>query len=425
MLNYLTADKQSLAQELAALNERFCAEKEKGHAINMARGVPAPEQLALSAGLLTALTADDQLTSEEGVDTRNYGAPTGLLEIKRIFMPFLSAQADEILVGGASSLNLIYDTIADAMLRGFPESPAPWKDCGKVKIICPVPGYDRHFAICEALGIEMIPIALREGGPDPDEVQALCQDPAVKGMIAVPKYSNPDGFIYSEETIDRLAHIECAAPDFKFFWDNAYGIHDFYGYEQAPSLFEAAKKAGTAHRVYTYMSTSKITYAGGGVSVLAASKEQIAHILSRMNYQIICYDKINQLRHARFFGTSEGLLAHMAKHAKILRPKFEATCRVLAEELTECGFASWNTPRGGYFVSLNVAPHTAKAVHAKMKELGILLTAPGATFPYGRDPEDRNLRIAPTSLSVCQLETAISLLCLCAKICAIESLLEK
>ncbi len=422
-MNYYKASKEELILELNSLRDRYEAEKAKGYSINMARGIPAKEQLNLSEGILSVLRNNDDLVTDS-IDTRNYGVPTGMPELKRIFAPFLCADEDEIVVGGGSSLNLIYDTIADGMLRGFPESKTPWKDCGTIRFICPVPGYDRHFAICEALGIEMIPVALGEQGPDMDAITELVKDPSVKGMIAVPKYSNPDGFTFSEEVIDRLAALKTAAPDFKFFWDNAYGIHDFYGYEKEPSLFEASKKYGTANRVYTYMSTSKITYAGGGVSLVAADKSQIAHILSRMNYQVICYDKVNQLRHARFFGDSEGLLQHMARHAAILSPKFEAVCNILTDELAPYGFACWNTPRGGYFVSLNVAPHTAKAVHAKMKDLGILLTPAGATFPYGIDPEDRNLRIAPTSLGLEQLHVAAKLLCLCARIAALESLLK-
>ncbi len=421
-MNYLSCSREELQAELNQLRSEFALAKEAGYSINMARGVPAKEQLDLSEGLLNTLKTNADLIAS-GIDTRNYGTPDGLPEIKRIFAPFLAASEEEILVGGASSLNLLYDTICDGMLRGFPESEKPWKDLETVKIICPVPGYDRHFAICAALGIEMIPVRLGNDGPDVNEIEALCSDPAVKGMIAVPKYSNPDGFIFSEEVIDGLAKMTTAAPDFKFFWDNAYGIHDFYGYVEAPSLFAASKKYGTQNRVYTYMSTAKITYAGGGVSVVAADVSQIAHIKSRMNYQIICYDKVNQLRHARFFESPEGLLAHMEKHAAILRPKFETVCDVLDEELAECGFASWNRPRGGYFVSLNVAPHTAKAVHASMKELGILMTNAGATYPHGNDPKDENLRIAPTSLGVEDLKQAMHLLCLCAKLCAAESIL--
>lgn len=422
-MNYYNCSKEELQNELNSLRAQYEEAKTAGISINMARGVPSKDQLNLSEGLLSALKTNEDLISS-GIDTRNYGTPDGMPEIKRIFAPFFPAEEDEILVGGGSSLNLLYDIIADGMLRGFPESEKPWKDCGTVKVICPVPGYDRHFAIFEALGIEMLPVKLTEGGPDLEVIKQLAADPSVKGMIAVPKYSNPDGFNYSEETIEALANLTTAAADFKYFWDNAYGIHDFYGYIEAPSLFAASKRAGTAHRVYTFMSTAKITYAGGGVSFVAADKSQIAHIKSRMNYQIICYDKVNQLRHARFFGTSEGVLNVMAKHADILRPKFEAVCKTLDEGLSECGFAQWNTPRGGYFVSLNVAPQTAKCVHAKMKEIGILMTPAGSTFPYGHDPEDRNLRIAPTSLCVDELERAIKILCMVVKLCAAEKILE-
>lgn len=423
-MNYLSCSKEELSQELTSLRAAYEEAKQKGFCINMARGVPAKEQLDLSEGLLTALKSNEDMISS-GIDTRNYGTPDGMPEIKRIFAPFLAADESEILVGGGSSLNLLYDTICDGMLRGFPESEKPWKDLEKVKIICPVPGYDRHFAICAALGIEMIPVSLTKDGPNVDEIETLCADDSVKGMIAVPKYSNPDGFVYSEEIINRLASLKTAAPDFKFFWDNAYGIHDFYEYVEAPSLFEASKKVGTQNRVYTYMSTAKITYAGGGISVVAADASQIAHIKSRMNYQIICYDKVNQLRHAKFFGSSEGLLKHMTKHADLLRPKFEAVCDVLDAELAECGIAEWNRPRGGYFVSLNVFEGTAKDVHAKMKELGILMTPPGATFPHGNDPKNRNLRIAPTSLGVSDIKEAMHLLCLCAKLSAAEAILSE
>lgn len=421
-MNYYSCTQEELQQEYQCLSEKFNKAKQAGISINMARGVPAKEQLDLSQGLLMALKSNDDLITC-GIDTRNYGTPDGLPELKRIFAPFLSADIDEILVGGGSSLNLIYDTIADGMLRGFPESEKPWKDFESVKIICPVPGYDRHFAICEALGIEMIPIELTEDGLDMNLIRDLVSDPCVKGLITVPKYSNPDGYIYPYEQVKQLAELETAAPDFKFFWDNAYGIHDFYGYTEAPSLFAESKIAGTENRVFTFMSTSKVTYAGSGVSFVACSKSQIAHIKSRMNYQVICYDKVNQLRHARFFQNSEGVLNHMKKHAEILRPKFETVCETLESELKEAGIANWHRPRGGYFVSLNVAPQTAKNVHAKMKELGILMTRAGATYPHGFDPKDQNLRIAPTSLSVSDIKLAIQLLCLCAKLCAIEKLL--
>ena len=423
-MNYYSSSRELLAKEYNDLKVQFEAEREVGYSINMARGVPAKEQLDLSEGLLHVLNKNEDLISS-GIDARNYGAPDGMPELKAIFAPFLKAEPDEIIVGGGSSLNLLYDTIADGMLRGFPESEKPWKDYESIKILCPVPGYDRHFAICEALGIEMIPIRLDENGPDLDAIEEYVKDPTVKAMIAVPKFSNPDGFVYPQNVIDRLASMKTAAPDFKFIWDNAYGVHDFYGYTEAPSLFEASKKAGTAHRVYTFMSTAKITYAGSGVSVVASDVSQIAHIKSRMNYQIICYNKVNQLRHARFFKDSEGLLKHMERHAAILRPKFECICEVLDSELSDTGIAEWNAPRGGYFVSLNVAPFTAKSVHAKMKDLGIILTPAGATFPHGMDPEDRNLRIAPTSLELENLRKAMKLLCLCAKLSALEVLLKK
>lgn len=422
-MNYTALSREELTCELTALRAKFEEAKQQGYSINMARGVPAKEQLDLSVGLLTAITTNEELISS-GIDTRNYGAPDGMPEIKRIFAPFLAAEEDEILVGGSSSLNLLYDTITDGFLRGFPESEKPWKDYDTVKFICPVPGYDRHFAICNALGIEMIPVELNEDGPDMDLIEDLVQDESVRGMIAVPKYSNPDGFIYSQDVIRRLANLKCAARDFKFFWDNAYGIHDFYGYVEAPSLFAESKRVGTQNRVYTYMSTAKITYAGGGVSFVAADKTQIAHIKSRMNYQIICYDKVNQLRHAKFFGSSEGVLRHMEKQADILRPKFETACRIFEQELAPYKIADWHTPRGGYFISLNVFDGTATEVYSKMKELGFLMTNAGATFPNGQDPRNRNLRVAPTALSKAQLETAIPLLCLCARLCAVEKLLE-
>ncbi len=407
-------------QTLPELRAEYEKAKEEKLSINMARGIPSKEQLDLAEPLLRAVSDNAQAIDAAGTDTRNYGVPTGIAELKRIFLPFLGAEESEVLVGGASSLNLIYDLIADGMLRGFPESERPWKDEAEIQFLCPVPGYDRHFSILEALGIRMIPIALSETGVDCDEVERLVQDPSVKGMIFVPKYANPDGCVYSDEVLDRLARMKTAAGDFKFFCDNAYGVHDLYGYRQSASLFKLAKRYGTQERVYTFMSTSKITYAGGGVSFVACAPAQMAQIRDRMSYEVICYDKVNQLRHARFLQSPEALLAYMERHAQILRPKFELVDQILTKELADCGFARWSRPRGGYFVSLDLAPNTARKVFLMMRDLGITLTSPGATFPYHRDPEDRNLRISPTAMSLSDLKRAITLLALCAKIAYLE-----
>lgn len=423
-MNYLFASNEELKRELDDLQAQYEAAKSRGFSINMARGVPAKEQLDLAEDLLCEVSDNAAAFSETGIDTRNYGAPDGLPELKKIFAPLLEASPSEILIGGSSSLNLIYDCIADGMLRGFPESEKPWKDLDSVKFICPVPGYDRHFGICEALGIEMIAVPLNADGPDMDEIERLCAaDSAIKGLICVPKYSNPDGFVYSDEVISHLAAMPTAAADFKIFWDNAYGLHDLYGFVPQLSLFAEAKRRGHAARVYTFMSTSKITYAGGGVSLVCAAENQIAHIIKRLSYQSICYDKVNQLRHARFFTSTQHLLDYMTLHAAILRPKFERVCAVLEAKLEDCGIASWHCPRGGYFVSLNAYPGTAKSVHAAMKALGITLTGAGATFPHGFDPQDQNLRLAPTALDLDALQDAIECLCLCVKLCAAEKLL--
>jgi DNA-binding transcriptional MocR family regulator len=396
-----------------------CAKLTQGHRalrreelkLDMSRGVPGADQLALSSGLLTCLTAED--CAAGGIDARNYGAPDGLPEARTLMGAILGVPGKEVVIGGSSSLNLMYDTMVRALLFGVSPDSAPWSKLPKVTFLCPSPGYDRHFAICELLGFDMIAVPMTGSGPDMDRVEELVSsDSAVKGIWCVPKYSNPDGITYSDETVRRLAAMKTAAPDFRIFWDNAYAVHDLYGEGDALlNIADECREAGTYDRVYQFASMSKVTLAGGGITCLAASEANLAHIRQSLSKQAICQDKVNQLRHVRFLRDLDGVKAHMQKHAALLRPKFAAVLGTLERELGPLGIARWNAPRGGYFVSLNVMPGTAKRVVQLCKEAGVTLTPAGATFPYGHDPKDSNIRIAPTSPAAAELEQAMARLC--------------
>ena len=403
------------------LEDRYQEHKRRNRQIDMTRGKPAPDQLDLSDAILSVISRDDCF-GEDGTDYRNYGIGTGIPEAKEFFANFMEVGTDEIIVGGNSSLNLMYDAVAGAMLFGMPGGEGPWTVRDgvqqQVRFICPVPGYDRHFAVCERLGIDMIPVRMTDDGPDMDEVEQLVTgDPAIKGIWCVPKYSNPTGAIYSDETVDRFAALQPAAPDFRIFWDNAYAFHHL-GDGPAPlkNILEACKAAGCPDRPILFGSTSKISYAGSGVAVLAGSPATIADATKKMSFSTIGPDKINQMRHVRLFGDLAGLRAHMDKHAALIAPKFEAVDAALNRNLEGKGLAAWTRPQGGYFVSVDVPDGCAGETVRLAGEAGIKLTPAGATFPYGKDPRDRNIRIAPTMPSVDEINAAMDVFCTCVEL---------
>ena len=395
-----------------ALKDRFDDLKRRNRQIDMTRGKPAPEQLDLSDAMLTVVGPGECL-GEDGTDYRNYGLGTGIPEAKEFFAAFMEVQPDEIVVGGNSSLNLMYDAMVGAVLFGLPGGEGPWKDQGRVKFLCPVPGYDRHFAVCERLGIEMIPVEMGDDGPDMAAVETLvADDPAVKGIWCVPKYSNPTGIVYSDATVDRLAAMSAAAPDFRIFWDNAYAFHHLGdGPTRVKNILETCKAAGCPDRPILFGSTSKVTFAGSGVAVLAGSPATIADATRKMAIATIGPDKINQLRHVRYFRDLDGLKAQMDRQAAIIAPKFAAVDAALTRNLAGKDLATWTKPKGGYFVSVDVVDGCAAETVRLAGEAGVKLTPAGATFPYGRDPRDRNIRLAPTMPSVDEIEYAIDVFC--------------
>ncbi len=409
----------------AALDEEYKTLEGMHLNLNMARGKPSISQLTLSMPMLNVLDGNSDMRTVLGNDTRNYGDLDGIGECRRLMADMMSVQKDNVVICGNSSLNIMYDTVSRSMLKGVNGS-TPWCKLDKVKFLCPVPGYDRHFKITEYFGIEMINIPLHSDGPDMDMVEHYVNnDPAVKGIWCVPKYSNPTGISYSDEVIRRFANLKPAAEDFRIYWDNAYCIHHLYEETQDEilNILEECEKAGNPNMVYIFASTSKISFPGSGVSAIASSIENIKFIESQMTIQTIGHDKINQLRHARFFKDIHGLNAHMKKHADILRPKFEAVLNTLETELGGLEIGSWVKPRGGYFISFDTMPGCAKAVVAKCKALGVILTGAGATFPYGKDPQDSNIRIAPSFPTAEEMEMASKVFVLCVKLASVEKLL--
>ena len=399
--------------------DELCA---KGLSLDMARGKPGPDQLNVSMELLDKVTSDSDIHSRDGVDCRNYGGLDGLAELKELFADILKVPVGNVIVGGNASLNMMFDMIAQAMTHGI--GAEPWMKQGTVKFLCPVPGYDRHFGICEYFGIEMINVPMTAEGPDMDLVEELIKDEAVKGMWCVPKYSNPDGIVYSDNVVRRLAAMKPAAKDFRIFWDNAYVIHPIFGEcAELLSIFDEAKKAGNPDRVIMFTSTSKISFPGAGVAAMAASDNDIALIKKRMNYQTIGPDKLNHLRHARMFPNIEAVHEHMKLHSAKMRPKFETVLNVLDFELKDCGVARWNKPQGGYFISLFAPNGTAKRIVGLCKEAGLTLTNAGATYPYGIDPDDSNIRIAPSFPSPAELQVATELLCTVTRLVSLEKML--
>ena len=410
-----------LKQQAEKEYEKLCA---KGLKLDMSRGKPAPAQLDLSIDMLTHCL-DGEYFSENGTDCRNYGVLDGIEEAKQLCMPMLGVNHDEIIIGGNSSLQLMYDTIARAMLLGVLGGDKPWSKNEKVKFLCPAPGYDRHFAICQSMGIEMITVPYKADGPDMDMVERLvAEDELIKGIWCVPMYSNPEGITYSDEVVKRFANLSPKAKDFRIFWDNAYCVHHLTDTpDHLLNLLSEAKKTGKENMVYMFTSTSKISFPGGGLAVIGASAENIKFIKSQMTYQTIGYDTLNQLRHARFFKNFDGIKAHMEKHKAIIAPKFEIVLNTLEKEIVPTGFGSWHKPNGGYFVSFNGLKGTAKRTVELCKNAGVVLTGAGATYPYGIDPEDKNIRIAPTYPTPDELQQAMEVFCVAVKLAACEVLL--
>ncbi|MCI6091541.1 aminotransferase [bacterium] len=427
----MTAYKDLSREELLELKKELEVEfedvKGKGLKLDMSRGKPSKAQLDLSMGMMDVLNGDSDLVCEEGVDCRNYGVIDGIKEAKQLFADMMEVPKDNIIIFGNSSLNVMYDTVARAMTHGIMGS-TPWAKLDKVKFLCPVPGYDRHFKITEHFGIEMINIPMTQDGPDMDLVaQYVENDPSVKGIWCVPKYSNPQGITYSDETVHRFATLNPAAEDFRIFWDNAYGIHHLYEDKQdyLIEILMECKKEGHPDMVYKFGSTSKISFPGSGIAAIAASDNNLKEIRQMMSIQTIGHDKLNQLRHVRYFKDIHGMVEHMKKHADILRPKFETVLNVLETELGGLEIGSWIAPRGGYFISFDSMEGCAKAIVAKAKEAGLIMTGAGATFPYGKDPKDSNIRIAPSFPTPEELAVAAQVFVLSVKLVSIDKLLSE
>lgn len=426
---YAELTTEELTSLKSALQEEYDAFKAEGLSLNMARGKPAADQLALSMPMLDVLNSGVECKAADGTDLRNYGVLDGIPEAKELMASMLDDRPENVIVFGPSSLNIMYDTIMRCWVFGT-GGHTPWCQLPNVKFLCPAPGYDRHFGITEAFGIEMITVTMNEDGPDMDEVERLvAADASIKGIWCVPKYSNPGGVTYSDDVVRRLASMKCAADDFRIMWDNAYTVHHLYDdpaqQDQLLDIAVACAESGTQNRYFKFASTSKITFPGAGISAMAASPENIAEIKQRMGAQVIGHDKLNQMRHVLFLKDAEGIAAHMEKHAAIIRPKFELVLRMLEEGLNGTGCGSWSNPRGGYFISFDAPTGTAKRIVALAKEAGVTMTGAGATYPHKNDPADSNIRIAPTLPPLDELETAIQVFVCCVKLASVEKLLER
>ena len=422
MMKYADMTAAQRSAEYQAVKAAYEQRKALGLKLNMARGKPGKAQLDLVSDILTVLNSPDQCVSD-GIDVRNYGELSGIPAAKRLFADILGCKPEECFIGGSASLTLMYDTIAKAYSHGLLHSEKPWCKLDKVKWLCPAPGYDRHFKITESFGFEMITVPMTPTGPDMDLVEQLVKDPEVRGMWCVPKYSNPDGIVYSAETVRRIAALKPAAPDFALMWDNAYCVHEFDGdFLPFEDIIALCREAGNPDMVYEYASTSKITLPGAGVSVMASSVDNIAYLEKHLNIQMISYDKVNQLRHVLYLKDKAHTLALMKRHAEIMLPKFRCVLEYLEREIAPAGIATWQKPRGGYFVSVNTVPGLAKRTLALCKEAGVTMTGAGATFPYGVDPQDSNIRIAPSLPPVEELETAMEIFCAALKLAALEQL---
>jgi len=423
MKKYQELSKQEQSKLYQELVSEYNEYKSKGLSLDLSRGKPNSDQLDVSHALLSLPMTREMCFSEKGLDCRNYGVLDGLPEAKKLFADMLGIKAEYITVGGNSSLQLMYDALSRALLFGVHGSTAPWCREQGLKWICVAPGYDRHFNMTEVMGFELLTVKMTPTGPDMDEVERLVKDPKVKGIWCVPKYSNPTGNTYSDETVRRLAKMECAAPDFRIMWDNAYAVHDL-GEEgdKLLNIFDEAEKYGNLDRIFYFSSTSKITFPGAGVAIMASSPANQKQISKYLGAQTIGYDKLNQLRHVHYFGNAEAVHAHMMKLGELIGKKFEITLNNL-DGLSGLGIAEWTKPNGGYFVSLDVLPGTAKRVFTLMKEAGVVLTNVGATYPYGVDPEDKNLRIAPTYPTDGDLDLATKILVIAVKLAALEKLI--
>lgn len=423
MKPYVEMSKEELTAEYEALKASYQSYVDRHLSLNMARGKPGSDQLDLSRGMLDVINSASDLTASDGTDARNYGCLDGLPEAKKLLGDMMDSDPEDVIVYGNSSLNIMYDQIARSYTFGVMGN-TPWCQLdGPVKWLCPVPGYDRHFGITEFFGIEMINIPMHEDGPDMDAVEAFVKDPAVKGIWCVPKYSNPGGVVYSDEVIDRFAHLQPAAKDFRIYWDNAYCIHHLYEEIDIPDILKACKEAGHPDLVYKFGSTSKITFPGAGIAALATSPNNKKDILNQMKHQTIGHDKLNQLRHVRFFGDLNGLKEHMKKHADLIRPKFEAVEKTLNEQLGGLEVGTWTNPKGGYFISFTGLDGTAQEIVAKMEEAGVVMTGAGATYPYHKDPHDSNIRIAPTLPPLDEIALAAEIFATVVKLVSAEKLL--
>lgn len=424
-MNYLNCNRQELEKEYSSLRKQFEDVKGKGLKLNMARGKPGKEQLDLSLGLLDAVNSSSDFVGADGMDCRNYGILKGIKECRRLFGEMLGVDYNKVMVGGSSSLNMMFDTISCMMTKSAVDGCKPWYEVKNRKFLCPVPGYDRHFGITEYYGFEMIPVPMTSSGPDMDMIEKLVEnDESVKGIWCVPKYSNPQGITYSDKTVKRLAALKPAAKDFRIMWDNAYCIHDISDTpDSLLNIYDECVKTGNEDMPILFCSTSKITFPGAGVAAMAASDANMKVFAERYNYEIISYDKLNMLRHVKYFKNYDGVLKHMQLHKKVLKPKFDIVLNTLEKELSPTGIGEWTNPNGGYFVSVDVLPDTAKRVVSLCKEAGLILTGAGATYPLGKDPEDKNIRIAPSFPPNDELQTAMDVFCICTKIAACEKLL--
>ena len=427
MTAYKDRSREELLQEKELLEAKFQEIKGKGLKLDMSRGKPSAAQLDLSMGMMDVLNSTTDLKCSVGVDCRNYGVLDGIPEAQELLADMTEVSPDNIIIYGNSSLNVMYDTVARSMTHGVCGS-TPWCKLDEVKFLCPVPGYDRHFKITEFFGIEMINVPMSPEGPDMDMVEKLVsEDPAIKGIWCVPKYSNPQGYTYSEETVKRFARLKPAAPDFRIYWDNAYSVHHLYDDEKEQDflleILDECAKAGNPDMVYKFTSTSKISFPGSGIAALAASKANLDDIRKYITVQTIGHDKLNQLRHVKFFKNLDGVHAHMSRHAAILRPKFEMVEATLEKELGGLGIGEWTTPKGGYFISFESMEGCAKKIVAMAKEAGVVMTGAGATYPYGKDPKDSNIRIAPSFPPIDELEKAAQVFVVCVKLASVEKLL--
>ena len=426
MLAYSEMNKEQLQKELESLKKEYGDICEKDISLDMSRGKPGPEQLDLTMGMFDVLNSKSEIKASNGLDCRNYGVLDGIPEAKKMMADIMDTTEEHVIIYGNASLNIMYDSISRSYTHGVLGN-TPWCKLDKVKWLCPVPGYDRHFAITEHFGIEMINVPMYEDGPDMDMIEKLVrEDDSIKGIWCVPKYSNPTGATYSDEVVRRMASLKPAAKDFRIYWDNAYAIHHLYEdkQEQILDIISECEKAGNPNMVYEFASTSKVTFSGSGVAAMASSVENVKSILSQMTIQTIGYDKISQLRHVRYFKNFDGVKAHMMKHAEKMRPKFKAVLDMLENELKPAEIATWTNPLGGYFISFDVMNGCAKKVVSMCKDAGMVLTGAGAPFPYGIDPDDKNIRIAPSFATPEELKEASRILIVCTKIDTIEKMLE-